>query len=81
MSTSPAQVWARLIGWTLVLAGIVGFFYSSAFGSPGETDAVFGVLDVNGFHNVVHILSGGLGLALSRSYSSARFYCLFLAAA
>jgi hypothetical protein len=81
MTTSPAQVWARLIGWTLVLAGIVGFFYSSAFGSPGKTEAVFGILDVNGFHNLVHILSGLLGLALARTYAAARAYCILLAVA
>jgi len=81
MRPSPAQTWSRLIGWTLVLAGIVGFFYSSAFGSPGETDAVFGVLDVNGFHNVVHVLSGALGIVMARSFSAARAYCLLLAGA
>ena len=64
----------------LVLAGIAGFFYSAAFGSPGKVDAVFGVLDVNGWHNLVHIATGVLGLMLARSYSSARFYCLLLAA-
>jgi hypothetical protein len=79
MRTSPAQVWARVIGWTLVLAGVIGFFYSSAFGSPGETDAVFGVLDVNGFHNVVHVLSGALGIFVARSFSAARLYCILLA--
>src|SRR3954462_7321704 len=78
---SPAQTWAKLIGFTLVVAGIVGFFYSSAFGSPGKVDGVFGVLDVNGWHNVVHIATGLLGLALARSYSSARAYCLLLAVA
>jgi Domain of unknown function (DUF4383) len=78
---SPAQVWAKLIGLTLVAAGIVGFFYSSAFGSPGKVDGVLGILDVNGWHNLVHIASGLLGLALSRTYSSARAYCLLLAAA
>ena len=81
MRTSPAQTWSRLIGWTLVVAGIVGFFYSSAFGSPGETDAVFGILDVNGFHNLVHIFTGLLGLALAGSYSGARVYCFLLAGA
>jgi hypothetical protein len=78
---SPAQTWARLIGITLVVAGVVGFFYSSAFGSPGHVDGVLGILDVNGWHNVVHIASGLLGLAMARSYSAARAYCLILAAA
>src|SRR4051794_9120630 len=55
---SPAQTWARLIGWTLLLVGVVGFFYSSAFGSPGEVDALFGIFDVNGFDNLLHVLTG-----------------------
>jgi hypothetical protein len=81
MRTSPAQTWARLIGWTLVLAGIVGFFYSSAFGSPGEVDAVLGVLDVNGFHNLVHLLTGALGIVAAGSFERARAYSIFLAVA
>src|SRR3954468_13622321 len=59
---TPAQLYALLVGGTLLVAGIIGFFYSSAFGSPGDVDAVFGILDVNGWHNVVHIVTGGLGL-------------------
>jgi hypothetical protein len=76
---SPAQIWARLIGAILVVAGAVGFLYSSSFGSPGETDAVLGILDVNGFHNLFHIASGVLGLAMAGSYAGARAYCLILA--
>jgi hypothetical protein len=77
---SPAQAWAKLIGAVLVILGIVGFFYSATFGSPGKVDAVFGVLDVNGWHNLLHIATGVLGLMLARSYSSARLYCFLLAA-
>jgi NAD/NADP transhydrogenase beta subunit len=75
---SPAQIWARLIGLTLVAAGAIGFFYSSSFGSPGHTKAVLGILDVNGFHNVVHIASGLVGLALAGSYGGARAYAIGL---
>jgi hypothetical protein len=50
------------VGGTLLVAGIIGFFYSADFGSPGEVDSVFGILDVNGWHNVVHVVTGGLGL-------------------
>jgi hypothetical protein len=60
---TPAQLYALLVGGTLVVAGIIGFFYSSDFGSPGEVDDVFGILSVNGWHNVVHIVTGALGLA------------------
>jgi hypothetical protein len=78
---SAAQTWARLIGWALVLAGAVGFAYSSSFGSPGHTDKVLGVLSVNGFHNLVHLASGALGIVMARSWSTARTYCFLLAAA
>jgi hypothetical protein len=58
------------------VAGIVGFFYSSAFGEPGEVDAVLGVLDVNGWHNLVHLASGLVGLAVAGSYTNARRYAI-----
>jgi hypothetical protein len=40
---------------------------------------VFGVLSVNGWHNVLHLLTGLLGLALARSYSGSRTYAIGLA--
>jgi hypothetical protein len=76
----PAQVYALVIGVTLVVAGIVGFFYSASFstGDSVERDAVLGILDVNGWHNLVHIASGAIGLFLVGSYSGARLYALGL---
>src|SRR3712207_643122 len=74
---SPAQLYALVFGATLVLAGILGFFYSSSFGSPGEVDGVLGILDVNGWHNLVHIATGALGL-LALGYSAARTYAVGL---
>jgi hypothetical protein len=75
--SSPAGIYAGLVGATLVIAGIVGFFYSSSFGSPGNVDAVFGILDVNGWHNIVHILTGVLGLlAFGAGVYAARQYAL-----
>ena len=75
---SPAQLYALVVGATLVVAGILGFFYSSAFGSPGDVEAVLGILDVNGWHNIVHIASGALGLAMMGRRDSARLYALGL---
>ncbi len=74
--SSPARLYATLVGGTLVIAGIIGFFYSSSFGSPGNVDAVFGILNVNGWHNIVHIVTGGLGLLVA-GYA-ARQYALGL---
>src|ERR671936_3162810 len=59
-----ARTYAGLVGATLVVAGIIGFFYEADFTSNESIrDSVFGILDVNGWHNVVHIATGLLGLA------------------
>jgi NAD/NADP transhydrogenase beta subunit len=74
---SPAQLYALVFGALLTIAGITGFFYNSEFTSREEVrNAVFGILDVNGWHNVFHILTGVLGLVVASSYSSARGYAL-----
>jgi hypothetical protein len=73
---SPARLYATVVGGTLVIAGIIGFFYSASFGSPGKVDAVLGILDVNAWHNLVHILTGAIGLLLA-GYA-ARQYALGL---
>jgi hypothetical protein len=78
---SPAQLYALIFGVVLVAAGIIGFFYSSAFGSPGKVDAVLGILDVNAWHNIVHIATGALGLlAFAGGYDYARKYAFGLGA-
>ncbi len=60
---SPARTYAGLVGAVLVVAGIIGFFYNSEFTSNTAIhDDVFGILSVNGWHNVVHIATGALGL-------------------
>jgi hypothetical protein len=75
--SSPARIYALAVGVVLVAAGILGFFYESAFTSDESVrGAVLGILDVNGWHNVVHIATGALGIAMSRTLASARTYCL-----
>ena len=75
---SPAQGFALVIGATLAVIGIAGFFYNASFGTGDgtERDAVLGILDVNGWHNVIHILSGALGLAVAGSWDGSRAYAL-----
>lgn len=79
---SPAQLYALVFGAVLLAAGIVGFFYSASFavGDDIEREAVLGILDVNAWHNIVHILSGALGLAVAGSYAASRVYALGLGA-
>jgi hypothetical protein len=74
---SPASLYAGLIGAVLLVAGIIGFFYSASFGSPGSVDAVLGILDVNAWHNLIHLASGVLGLlAFSAGARASRTYAL-----
>jgi uncharacterized protein (UPF0333 family) len=80
MSTSPARLYALVVGVVLVAAGVIGFFYESSFTSDASVrGSVFGVLDVNGWHNVVHIATGLLGILAARTLASARTYCLVFA--
>jgi hypothetical protein len=62
-----------LIGAVLVVAGIVGFFYSASFGGPGHVDDALGIFSVNGWDNVLHIATGAAGLLVAgfaaRQYS------------
>jgi hypothetical protein len=79
---TPAQLYALVFGVTLVAAGILGFFYNADFGTGDGTDrdAVLGILDVNAWHNLVHIATGALGLAVAASYGGSRGYALGLGA-
>ena len=81
-ASSPARLYATLVGAVLVVAGIIGFFYEASFATGSEivSDDVFGILAVNGWHNVVHILLGLIGLAAAGTTYGARTYCLVVGA-
>jgi hypothetical protein len=81
MTQTPSTFYAGVVGTVLVIAGIIGFFYSASFGSPGDVDPVFGILDINGWHNLVHIGTGLLGLlAYTAGAAASRQYALGLGA-
>ncbi len=68
--TNPARFFAFVVGATLVAVGAIGFFYESAFTSnEGVRDGVFGLFDVNGWHNVVHIATGLVALAMANTHA------------
>lgn len=76
--SSPSMLYAGVAGATLVLVGIIGFFYNATFTSDESVrDAVFGILDVNGWHNVLHVMTGVVGLlAVSMGVHAARTYAM-----
>ncbi|RZU33695.1 DUF4383 domain-containing protein [Blastococcus saxobsidens] len=80
----PGMTWPQMLalafGVIYLLVGIVGFFvtgFDDFFAhDTGETLLVF---EINGMHNVVHILIGAVGIALSRTLAGARTYGWLLA--
>src|SRR5215210_3395899 len=74
---TPAQLYALLFGIVLLLVGILGFLADSSFDVGSDVQGSdFIVFEVNGWHNLVHIASGALGLALWRRRDTARAYAL-----
>ena len=74
--TAPAQYYAAIVGVLLVAAGSVGFAVDSAFDTGADVmgQKLLG-LEVNGWHNLVHLATGLLLLAGCGSRSSARAVC------
>ncbi|HEX8086763.1 MAG TPA: DUF4383 domain-containing protein [Solirubrobacteraceae bacterium] len=74
---TPAQLYCLLGGLALLLAGIVGFFVDSGFDTGGGIDGdKLIAFEVNGWHNIVHILSGLLLLGASAKRASAKTVAL-----
>ena len=81
--TSRGKTWPELLalafGAIYTLIGIIGFFitgFDNFFEHTGKTLLGF---EINGMHNVVHILIGVAGLALARTLAGARTYGWLLA--
>ena len=81
----PQQL-ALAFGVIYLLVGIVGFFitgfgdfFGNANGMPMEHDETLLGFMINPMHNVVHILIGVAGIALSRTLRGARTYGWLLA--
>jgi hypothetical protein len=75
---TPAQLYALIFGAVLLLAGVVGFFVDASFApiGPGVDGENLIVFEVNAWHNIVHILSGALGLAVAGSAPASRAFAL-----
>jgi hypothetical protein len=70
---TPAQWYCLLGGLTLLLAGLFGFIADASFDTgDGVQGGSFLGFEVNGIHNLIHVASGLLLLAGSRSRAAAR---------
>jgi hypothetical protein len=72
-----AQVYALTLGAVLVAVGLLGFLVEPSFGIGDSAQrGTLIAFDINGWHNVVHVLSGIVGLALAGTAAKARLYCI-----
>lgn len=75
---TPAQLYSLAFGAVLLIAGLAGFLVDSSFGPLGSDVEGNNLIlfEVNGIHNLVHLVSGALGLAVWRNPASARQFAL-----
>ena len=80
---SPLRTAALLVGATFLLVGVLGFVpgITSDFGDLGaagneSTAKLLGLFQVSVLHNIVHLLYGVAGVALSRTNDGSRTYLI-----
>jgi cyanate permease len=66
------QTLALVFGAVYALVGLVGFFVSKDVAFAGKHGASLLGFDVNGLHNIVHLLIGLALLAAARTHAAAR---------
>ena len=72
-----AQLYVAALGTVLVLVGIIGFLVEPSFGvGDGAERGTLILFDINGWHNVVHLLSGIVGLAMAGTAAKARVFAI-----
>jgi hypothetical protein len=83
-SSTPIQNAARLVGIVFLVVGIAGFIpgittnlYEGLDFAGHDGDAeLLGIFQVSILHNIVHLLLGVAGLALSRTWDGARTFLI-----
>src|SRR5881392_234680 len=80
---SPVQTAALIVGVVFLLVGILGFIpgitshYSDLKFAGHNSDAkLLGIFDTSILHNIVHLLFGIAGIAMSRTWEGARNFLI-----
>src|SRR3954453_20446830 len=66
------QTLSLVFGAVYALVGVLGFFVSNDVDFAGKEGASLLGFDVNGLHNIVHLLIGVVLIAAARTHASAR---------
>lgn len=69
---TPAQLYCLLGGLALLLAGILGFLVEPSFSTDPLKEDKLLLFDVNGWHNVVHVLSGLVLIGAASKWRTAK---------
>jgi len=82
VESSTIQKAARAVGIVFLLVGILGFIPGITDNAPGSfagedsEGSLFGVFQTSVLHNIVHLLFGVAGLALSRTWEGSRNFLI-----
>lgn len=79
--TDLAQKAVLALGGVYTLIGVVGFFITGFDDFAGKTGETLLGFEINGLHNLVHLLIGVAGLAMWRRVDTARTFGWMLFAA
>jgi Domain of unknown function (DUF4383) len=81
--TTAVQRAAALVGITFLLVGVLGFvpgittdYDTLTFASHHSEAKLLGIFEVSVLHNAVHLLFGVAGLAMAKTWKSARTYLI-----
>ncbi|MFD0368154.1 DUF4383 domain-containing protein [Streptomyces sp. NPDC059071] len=79
--TAPVRTAALLIGTAFLVVGVLGFvpgvttdYDAMTFAGHDSGAELFGVFQVSVLHNIVHLLFGVAGIAMSRTAPTARSF-------
>ena len=83
VESSTLQKAARIVGIVFLLVGVLGFIpgitqnYDDMKFAGNSSDAeLFGIFQVSILHNIVHLLFGLAGIALSRTWEGSRNFLI-----
>jgi hypothetical protein len=83
VTRTPVQKAALAVGAVFLLVGVLGFipgvtshYDQLTFAGHHSEAALLGIFNVSVLHNIVHLAFGVAGIALARTFDTARYYLI-----